>query len=515
MGDYQRDPEIIIGIVGKIGTDIKVAVDLIKQCLNSLCYSSHHIKLTDFLAQGLEGISTAESPLEERYKSYISACNKVREKTKRNDIFISYAVESIKDIRSTENAPEGGTLPRAAFIINQLKRPEEVSALREIYGQQFILISCHTSREEREESLARKFSNDHPHEPRQSHWRAEAQKLIERDDKEVNVPSGQRVSDIFPLADLIIDPSRKDFSEKTLRRFFWALFGDFRVSPTRPEFFQNIAYQVALTSCDTARQVGAAIELNGAIASTGYNEAPRAFGGTYWPEDGKDARDVALGQDINTIRKRQMVTEIIDALRPYMTNQHSGDVSLASKLIDGPQAPLKNIQIMDSLEFGRAVHAEMSAITSAARVGTALEGGTLYCTTFPCHNCSKHIVATGLRKVVFLEPYAKSFSEDLYPDSIRIDPAKDGLERDQVGCEDKVVFEQFVGITPVRFDRIFLKSRMKDAKGKVIDWNPLAASPRFLKVDQDHLDRETIYQKILSDRLDQEAKIFLRLQDET
>lgn len=50
------------------------------------------------------------------------------------------------------------------------------------------------------------------------------------------------------------------------------------------------------------------------------------------------------------------------------------------------------------------VHAEMAAISTAARLGLSLAGSSLYCTTFPCHNCSKHIVATGVSEVFYLEP---------------------------------------------------------------------------------------------------------------
>jgi deoxycytidylate deaminase len=72
---------------------------------------------------------------------------------------------------------------------------------------------------------------------------------------------------------------------------------------------------------------------------------------------------------------------------------------------------------MNLTEFGRDVHAEMSAIVSAARRGTSTEGAYLYCTTFPCHNCAKHIIAAGIRQVVYVEPYAKSFAAEFHLDS--------------------------------------------------------------------------------------------------
>lgn len=61
-----------------------------------------------------------------------------------------------------------------------------------------------------------------------------------------------------------------------------------------------------------------------------------------------------------------------------------------------------------------ADHAEMAALMSCARSGGSPVDGTLYCTTFRCHNCAKHIVAAGIRSVVYVEPYPKSKAKDLY-----------------------------------------------------------------------------------------------------
>ncbi|MFD2579396.1 deaminase [Novosphingobium colocasiae] len=55
------------------------------------------------------------------------------------------------------------------------------------------------------------------------------------------------------------------------------------------------------------------------------------------------------------------------------------------------------------MNFSRSVHAEMEAIVSVARIGKgSTVESTLYTTTFPCHNCARHIVAAGITRVVFL-----------------------------------------------------------------------------------------------------------------
>ncbi len=53
----------------------------------------------------------------------------------------------------------------------------------------------------------------------------------------------------------------------------------------------------------------------------------------------------------------------------------------------------------------RTAHAEQNAIAHAARVGIALEGGTLYCQMTPCYACAKMIINAGLERVVARNDY--------------------------------------------------------------------------------------------------------------
>jgi deoxycytidylate deaminase len=72
-------------------------------------------------------------------------------------------------------------------------------------------------------------------------------------------------------------------------------------------------------------------------------------------------------------------------------------------------------------------------------------GAVLYCTTFPCHVCAKHIVGAGIVEVVFIEPYPKSKALELHSDSIAIEEPE----------PDHVVFRPFVGVAPRRFTTLF------------------------------------------------------------
>lgn len=53
----------------------------------------------------------------------------------------------------------------------------------------------------------------------------------------------------------------------------------------------------------------------------------------------------------------------------------------------------------------RTAHAEQNAICEAARMGIALEGGTLYCKMTPCYACGKMIINAGIKRVVCAQDY--------------------------------------------------------------------------------------------------------------
>jgi dCMP deaminase len=47
------------------------------------------------------------------------------------------------------------------------------------------------------------------------------------------------------------------------------------------------------------------------------------------------------------------------------------------------------------------IHAEMNAIIWAAREGISIDGGIIYTTTKPCRDCTKHIIASGIKSIFY------------------------------------------------------------------------------------------------------------------
>jgi cytidine deaminase len=467
------DPELVIGLVGRIGLDTRLVTKKISSVLAEYGYDTIPIKVSSLVPDLEQLPKPVDHPLESYYSSRIAACNKLREIAERNDILACLAVMKIRDLRQEAHGNEDVPRKRVAYIVDQIKRPEETALLRQIYRDLYVQISCHAPRDVRERRLAHKIASSHPENPREEVWRATAAKLIGQDDAEEDEKTGQRVREAFPLADLIVNASEEVALTEELDRFFEIFFGKPTRSPTVDEYGMALAFNASLRSIDMSRQVGAAIiSSDGEIFALGCNEVPKAGGGIYWDGGKGDARDATLGEDQNTRRKRLMLTDVVyrlakKGLVPERFLKASPE-QVEKELIDNKDAPLKDSLVLDSLEFGRMLHAEMCAISEAARVGMSLQDEFLYCTAFPCHNCAKHIVGVGIKSVVYLQPYPKSHVSELYPDSIDIDPEKIN--------SDKVSFRQFIGVSPARY-YLFEKERLKDATGKIKPWDKRRVHP--------------------------------------
>lgn len=55
-------------------------------------------------------------------------------------------------------------------------------------------------------------------------------------------------------------------------------------------------------------------------------------------------------------------------------------------------------------KYGWGEHAERNAVFNAARVGIPLEGCTIYVPWYPCMDCARAIVQTGITRLVATEP---------------------------------------------------------------------------------------------------------------
>jgi deoxycytidylate deaminase len=404
----------------------------------------------------------------------MDAGNRAREISGRGDILALHAASEIHSRRGEERP-----LPETAHIILSLKHPDEVTALRRIYGPGFFLISLYTPRAERQRNLEKLDMSAR-----------QASELMKRDENE-EIDLGQQTSGTFFQADafLSLDTASVATFDSEVERFVDLVFGDPFRTPTAAEHAMFLAFAGSLRSADLSRQVGAVVvSSKGEVIATGANDVPCHGGGLYWPGE-HDQRDHIWGKDSNKVEIEKIVQDIL-----RNAQQHPKPPSRTQL-----ENALRRSRLQDLTEFGRAVHAEMEALLSCARSGVSPRGGVLYCTTFPCHNCAKHIVAAGIERVYYVEPYPKSLAAELHRDAIAVDHIVEG----------RVAFLPFTGIAARRYFDLFSlqvssgrRVRRKDASGVLkASWERKSAVPRVPLTADSYIEREVVANLTIRDTI--------------
>ena len=493
-------PELVFALVGAVGTELDLVTNVLQEELDNVGYKSSLVRLSELLPLFEQYKELPSTPKEARYHAYMTAGNGVREDLRRGDAMALFGVAAIRETRKSITGDHTKPDDRGrAYIIRSLKHPKEVETLRSVYGRAFFLIGAYSSKSERLDRLTRSISESH-HDFDIEKYRKDAEELIHRDEQETSKSLGQNVRNTFPLSDVFVLADKKNTVKSHAGRFVQIIFGDSFQTPTREEQSMFFAQAAALRSADLNRQVGAAIaSRDGEVLAVGCNEVPKAGGGLYWTGDKGDARDHQIGEDVSYGLRKQMLAEIFFRLqqRGWLSRDKTKvDVEklVAESISEDPSPVLKGSQLMSIIEFGRTVHAEMAAITEASKRGVSLEGATLYTTTFPCHLCARHIVSSGIERVVYIEPYPKSKLRELYPDSTELDG--------EVNRERVVLFEPFVGVAPRQYMDLFEALERKQNDG-VKEWMPNVALPRLRRFVESYIQIETAALELLNQILDE------------
>lgn len=467
------EPELIFALTGAIGTDLDLVLTELEKQLKNVGYTAQLVKLTDALRLKPfdDWVKLPPRTAPDYYEKAMDAGNHVRSKLKSPDALAALAIAVIQEMRS-ELAGTTASVKRA-YIISSLKRPEEVKLLRKVYGAAFFVISAYAPRAVRVDRLAAQLA-ERSHENRAEPRRDSAETLILRDESESADPDlGQDIRKTFPLGDLFVNTSSVVDCQKEIGRFISLIFGHPWLTPTRDEQGMSFAFLAALRSASPARQVGAALtDSQGNIQSVGTNDVASPFGGQYWEGDDGDGRDYLYDRvDKSDIMRTNLLTDVLGRLRRLDVLKEAG-TSDENLLKSGSKSQilLRKSQLFDTIDFVRSVHAEAAALFAAKG---RTERCTLYVTTFPCHECARHIVFAGIERVVYVEPYPKSLVGELYKDSISVDSEEKS--------QKKVSFVPFTGISPTVYQHLFSlwNKKRKQNDGTLFQWSASKAVPRL------------------------------------
>ncbi len=471
-------PEMVVGLIGAVGTDMQRVTETLRLAFDRVNYEVREVHAIELLEQ-FRRWNAGRAFLGEEYPGQMDAGNAFREAVALREGVALLAMSAIRRERllaDGQNTP----LPRTVYLIRSLKTPEEVALLREVYGKSFLALAAYAPREARRAFLRQKVVGHGADAPEGEALEAMLTDLLSRDEAEPENRFGQNVEATFPLADFFVDAS---VGEGELRHSIFRIvelfFGNLFHAPTRDEYGMFHAVTAGVRSTSLARQVGASIcTPDGELIALGCNDVPKAGGGLYWEGDEGDSRDHLRGYDFNDQMKHHFLRDILERLRESGWLEPGLRALEAEALFERalePGSSLRHSELMKVIEYGRSVHAEMAALMDAAKRGIPVEGCTLYTTTFPCHNCAKHIVASGLRRVVYVEPYPKSFTKRLFSDSIWVDGAGELADPGRA-----VRFEPFVGISFRQYFSLFSVGNVeRKVNGSLTQWVPEVALPRY------------------------------------
>lgn len=499
----RQTQEIVIALCGFVGSGVSTVSKRLKNAFESYGYLTNEVKISKIIKNKLN-ITDIPSDKGKCIKQLQDAGLKLRTEH-GDDVLASEAVVQIRTNREKLrvrllNMPDslaeeidkaleklGNSRDdelRTVTIIDNIKHKAELDLLRAIYGDMFFLfgIICPEETRRKRLSLNKRIKD------------SEASQIIELDRKYQDPDGhGVQVAKVLCEADFFLSNEKehiKNINPK-IARFIELILGINAHSPTRAEFAMCCAEASAMRSACISKQVGACIVTEfGDILSVGRNDVPKFGGGLYTCDDQTNDNRCAFrynGQCKNDEIKGNIENDIFAKLCEKFENINDSDKEKIAKLVAGMD------RIKGITEYSRAIHAEMDAITSAARNGgNGLKNATLYCTTFPCHNCARHIVSSGIKRVYYIEPYDKSLAFDLHDDSIVLD-------KPEGGDENHLRINQFEGVAPRVYLRLF-KADERKAKGRLFDLDPFSAKPKIRKALDTVEYHEDITLKSVNDR---------------
>jgi deoxycytidylate deaminase len=470
--------EIIIGLCGHIGTNIHLIAEWIEDIFSKeYKYECHKLTLSNFIRDFKPDIvnivNTGVTMEFNRVFQTIQAGNKLREESGDNSILTMFAILEIAKRRNREQKKDGLFEPqKVCYIIDSIKHKEELELLRVIYRDVIYFIGVFSPIDVRIDNLINRNIAKH-----------EITNLMNIDSGE-EISHGQKVTVTFTDADyfLRIDFNNKQITDKNLckvakgkiyfqlSRFFNLILGIGITTPTKDETAMFLAASASKNSACLNRQVGAAItDKNGDVIAVGWNDVPQVGGNLYQGKGDDKSQDFRCmnfenRECINNSTKKELIRDVANKLQEQKIISEIGYKNTLKTL---SKTRLNNLT-----EYCRAVHAEMHAlIIGSQNTGKKMAEGRLFCTTYPCHNCAKHIILAGIKQIYYIEPYRKSLCTSLHSDSITEDEKE----------LNKVVILMYNGVSPRRYMEFFTmieNKRIDKETGKAISLDDNYVEPK-------------------------------------
>lgn len=425
MTDKSNDiwRELVFGIARPVGIDRDGFISALMNELSEYNYECIPIRLSDLLGSAYQGdtADTAHQTEPERIGRLMELGDTLCAEAETGSAVALLGVARIS-IERESRAPDSR---RIAYIIDSIKRVDEVTQLKQIYSDHYFQFGLQSSVDKRKARL-RDQERSTTFDKSDGEIETDVVNIMNRDQREDDT-YGQNIMRAFPMSDVFINTD--DDYKQAIARVMGLLFSSPIYSvPTTEEYGMQLADVSSTRSPELGLKVGAAILTNDRqrVVSMGVN---------IHPEDRQKSPEFDAS-------KSEIGRLVLDTMKAISSEYLSEDAQ--KRLADAPDqltrelisGALRGTKITDLTEFQPTVHAEMSALLDAMRDGASLDDVTMYVTAYPCHGCAKHLVDLRL-PVVYLEPYPKSRAAAMYGNTV-----------DQT-------FRVFSGIAPWRYQDVF------------------------------------------------------------
>ena len=131
-----------------------------------------------------------------------------------------------------------------------------------------------------------------------------------------------------------------------------------------------------------------------------------------------------VGSWSSCFQSNRKIGAVIVKNKRVLTTGYNGAPSGVMSCMEKGECLRRKLGIASGTQLEKcfAVHSEENAIAQAARLGICVEGATLYCTHQPCTVCTRLIINSGIRRVVYSHPYPDEFARTLLDEAgIQID----------------------------------------------------------------------------------------------
>lgn len=455
--------ELILGICYPIGSDNDSVIKALQDRLKNYDYEVEIIKISNIIKEYYtenQSLEPGQTVPFGKLMHKIKGGDYLRNKYNNNSILAELAIKKIREDRKGK-AAEDIQGKRKCYIIDSLKNLEELKLLRSIYGDIFYLFSVFSPEDERKENLSKKDISP-----------SEIDKIINIDEYE-NKNNGQNVRDTFVGGDFFVRFSKENKSNlaKHIEKYIHLIFETEIITPNTHETAMYHAKSSAGNSACLSRQVGATItNKQGVVIAQGWNDVPRFGGNLYQYSDKSPQRCVDLGYCSNVTHREGILEEIEKEIEEVVGEKGLKMAGVASENTKKIMEVITNSKFKNIIEYSRSIHAEMHAIVIGSQMtGNQMVEGNLYCTTYPCHNCARHIILAGIKNIYYIEPYKKSLGMTLHNDALTEDEKN----------EKKVRILAYDGVAPRRYlDFFSMKYDRKSDNGTMLAKDITKAVPK-------------------------------------